>query len=410
VQALIGSILDGDGGFEDWPCERISLRDYTPADYNPRTISDDGLKRLAKSLKGNGQLDTITVNRRSGNLVSGHQRVMVLLAAGVTEAWARVVDMGDAEEKAANIAANNRSAQGEFDDELLAPLLVELRDLDVELEDFSIDLTGFSEQEAEEKIDEAGLSAKPPPQSDEDDIPETEEDTPIVSRTGDLWTLGDHRVLCGDSTKAEDVQRLGAGGSEVVTDPPYGIGYEYSAHDDSSNAKNATLVDAVLSLCGDSVVWTPGLMNLSRELTKHPDAKVACWHKGFAQAGNGIGGASTWEPILIVNARRKKLVNDYLHFGTDREPGLRDDHPCPKPVNLWECLIASLTDGDVYDPFLGSGTTLIACEKLNRRCFGMEIDPRYCDVIVRRWEKYTGREATLETDGKTFREIEAERA
>ena len=131
--------------FTDWPIERINLADFAPADYNPRTITPEALERLRKSLAGNGQMDTITVNRRTGNIVSGHQRVKVLLQAGVESVQARVMDVSLDEEKAANIAANARQAQGVFDNGALAELLHEVQN--TEVPDLDIGRTAVSKEE-----------------------------------------------------------------------------------------------------------------------------------------------------------------------------------------------------------------------------------------------------------------------
>ena len=204
-------------------------------------------------------------------------------------------------------------------------------------------------------------------------------------QAGDLWRVGEHRLLCGDSTKREDVERLMGGETQAdtMTDPPYGIGYAYDKHADTPDG-NAALVEAVLAIAPGAKIFTPGKMNLARELKRFPTAKVLAWHKGFAQAGNGIGGASTWEPVVCVDVDGGTLPNDYLHFSTDREPGLRDSHPCPKPVALFAHLIQHLTKGEIYEPFLGSGTTMVAAENLRRKCYGIEISPDYCAVILER--------------------------
>ena len=142
-------------------------------------------------------------------------------------------------------------------------------------------------------------------------------------------------------------------------------------------------------------------MYLDRDIVRFGKDNFAVWHKKFAIAGNGIGGASTWEPILILNPQKKGLNNDVLVIKTDKEfvngKNLRELHSCPKPVGLYQELIDSLSENksNIFEPFCGSGTTLIACEKTNRKCFGMEISPRYCDVIINRWEEFTGKKAVL---------------
>jgi DNA modification methylase len=209
--------------------------------------------------------------------------------------------------------------------------------------------------------------------------------------------------MCGDSTSITDVEKLmdGKKADMIFTDPPYGIGYEYDEHQDKDNDANSQLVWDVFVLHDCGKVWTSGLMNLARDIERFGKTKVAVWHKKFAMAGNGIGGASTWEPVLIINPQKRGLNNDVLVIKTDKEfvdgVNLRELHSCPKPVGLYEELINSLSEQKsyVFEPFCGSGTTLIAAEKTGRKCFGMEISPRYCDVIVKRWEDFTGKKAIL---------------
>jgi len=179
--------------------------------------------------------------------------------------------------------------------------------------------------------------------------------------------------------------------STLVSDPPYGIGYKYDTHDDSSNQQNQELIMRAWELGPEAKVWTCGLMNLVRDLAWNPSAKVLCWHKGFAQAGNGLGGASTWEPVLVVGVKGGTLPNDYLHFGTDRIEGLRDLHSCPKPFALFGHLIEHLAGEVIYEPFSGSGTTIIACENLGRRCRAVEISPAYVAVALQRFYDHCGK-------------------
>jgi hypothetical protein len=203
--------------------------------------------------------------------------------------------------------------------------------------------------------------------------------------------------VCGDCTDKAVVERVMGGerADTLVSDPPYGIGYEYDVHSDASNEQNKHLVMSSWKLAPDAKVWTPGLMNLERDLIWNPGAKVLCWHKGFAQAGSGLGGASTWEPVLVVNVKGGTLPDDYLHFGTDRVNGLRELHSCPKPIALFEHLIEHLAGELIYEPFSGSGTTIIACERLGRKCRAVEISPAYCAVAIQRWVDVTGGEPVL---------------
>ncbi len=374
-----------------------------PAPYNPRKIEAKALDGLAASVAEFGDLSGIVWNKRTGHVVAGHQRIKALKAKGATfdgqtNAYVlgkarfpvRVVDWSDTVERAANITANNPHIAGDF--------TAEIDDLLKELE---ADFDGFADLNLGELLGAGGAT-------DPDDVPEHRE--AVVSKPGDLWVMGEHRLLCGDCTAPDGVRALlGGAAFDTVTDPPYGIGCEYQGHDDNNSHTNASLVANAMLLFRGGWIWTPGQMNLARELARWPDARALCWHKGFAAAGNGLGGASTWEPVLVRGVKGGRLPNDYLHFGTDREPGLRDSHPCPKPVALYVHLIRHLTVVGVYEPFCGSGTTIIAAEQLGRKCYAIEIAPQYVDVAVRRWQNFTEQEATLDGDARTFAEIEKKR-
>lgn len=172
----------------------------------------------------------------------------------------------------------------------------------------------------------------------------------------------------------------------------------------------------MFALAPPAKVWSPGGNNLARDIVRFGKAKVLYWHKRFAAAGNGLGGASTVEPVLVVGPpKHRALANDYLDFKTDRVEvagkSLRELHPCPKPAALYAHLAEAFCakGGAIYEPFSGSGTTLIAAEMTGRRCFAIELSPAYVDVAVLRWEAFTDRTATLEATGQTFREVADER-
>jgi DNA modification methylase len=301
-------------------------------------------------------------------------------------------DMTESQKKAYIIADNKLAMNAGWDMDFLK---LELQDL--EDADFDLTLTGFDDKELDQLLApeiEEGLT-------DEDAVPEAPEEP--KTKLGDIYILGNHRLMCGDSTSIDAIDKLmdGNKANMVFTDPPYGIGYEYDEHQDNDNEANAQLVWDVFALHDCGKVWTPGLMNLARDIDRFGKTKVAVWHKKFAMAGNGIGGASTWEPILILNPSEKSLNNDVIVLKTDKEfvggQNLRELHSCPKPVGLYEELISSLSKPKdiIFEPFCGSGTTLIASEKTGRKCYGMEMSPKYCDVIVKRWEEFTGKKAVL---------------
>ena len=373
-----------------YPCLLTKkINEISSAKYNPRKITDEAMGRLTKSLAEFGNIQPITWNVRTGNVVGGHQRLKVYKAMGKTDVDVWAVDLDEQKEKAANIALNKLS--GEFDMPMLKDILEEIDTGDLDME-----ITGFGMDEIALMMEDAH------PEVTEDEVPEVPVDA--ITKLGDLWLLGEHRLLCGDSTDPKDVNTLmdGSKADCLISDPPYGIGYEYKNHDDSDNKTNSILVEKVFSFAPEFKVWTPGLPNLGRDIARFGKTKVLVWFKKFAAAGNGLGGASVWEPILVTGKPLVSLLKtDVIECMTDRievdGKSLRELHSCPKPVSLYAKLIESFTERNhsIYEPFCGSGTTLIAAEQLGRKCYGMEISPNYCDVIVKRWENLTGKKATL---------------
>jgi hypothetical protein len=401
------------------PLER--LRD---ARVNPRTHDDAQLRQLANSIRRFGWTRPVFYDYAADEKVVGHGATgaariiyesgeLIYLAPGKERGGAAlprgmvpVLDVTGwtPEERRAYLLADNALAeQAGWDYGLLAS---ELRFLDTA--NFDIGLLGFSPAQ----LDDILAPQRAATAADPDEVPGLEEIA--VTSAGDLWRLGNHRLLCGDATSPKDVATLleKTKADLCLTDPPYGIGYGYAKHDDRDNDANAQLVAAVFKLAPAAKVWTPGLNNLARDIARFGHAKLVIWHKGFAAAGNGLGGASTIEPVLVLDPPRANLPDNYMRVNTDREQlngqSLRDLHPCPKPVEMYERLARAFSNRGqiIYEPFGGSGTTLIACERTGRACRAMEIDPAYCDVIVRRWQSVTGREATL--GGKTFEQVSAE--
>lgn len=307
----------------------------------------------------------------------------------------------DAQKRALVIADNKLALNAGWDADLLSSEIEGLSE-----DGFDLSLLGFNEDELA-----ALLADKTEGLTDPDSIPDAPEEP--VSVPGDVWLLGKHRIVCGDSTDADVVAKVeGSECAMMLSDPPYGLGYEYAEHDDSDNDANAKLVADVFSLAPVAKCWTPGLNNLARDISRFGKSRVIVWSKGFAAAGNGLGGASTWEPVLTVGRTpERKLKNDVLQLKTDRltvdGKSLRDLHSCPKPVALYEALVDALTKPGqrVYEPFSGSGTTIIACEKSGRECRAVELTPAYVDVAVKRWQEFTGDDARHETTGLTFSDM-----
>jgi DNA modification methylase len=384
--------------------ELVPIKALKPYSKNRNDHPQDQIERLAKLLEYQGQRAPIIVGTIPGmtsdkqtdpRIVKGHGTAEAIDLLGEESAAVVYQAFENEEQRYAFVQSDNAIASwAELD---LAGINQDIGELGP---DFDIDLLGIKDfviEPADKYGDGEG----------EDEVPETPKTA--RSQRGDLFTLGSHRLLCGDSTDSADVARLmnGEKADMVFTDPPYGIGYEYASHDDSSADENEQLVAAALLAHDCGKVWTPGLMNLARDIRRFGEAKVAVWYKKFAQAGSGLGGASTWEPILILNPSRKELPNDVLVVMTEREElngqSLRELHSCPKPVNLYEQLLNALSNSKerIFEPFCGSGTTLIACEKTGRACRGMEITPAYCDVILDRFAKFSGIDPLRQNDDGT---------
>ncbi len=363
----------------------VPLSKLKPHPGNPNKHPPEQIALLAKVIAAQGWRNPIVVSNRSGLITKGHARREAALSLKCATVPVDYQDYATESEELADMIADNRIAElAEADRSML-------RELAEQLDDgaFDMDLTGFDHDALEE------LMTAAPPDSDIDAEPQIDKAEELrvkwgVER-GQIWELGEHRIMCGDAASANGFVE----GDTMVTDPPYGIGYKYRNHNDQSNSANLDLVKRVMQGFKGPRIWTCGLMNLARDLAWNPTAKVLCWHKGFAAAGNGIGGASTWEPVLSVEVKGGTLPDDYLHFGTDRVEGLRDKHPCPKPTGLFAHLIRYLGGKTIWEPFLGSGTTLIACEQLGRKCRAMEIDPGYVAVSIQRWADATGKTPRL---------------
>jgi len=401
----------------NYPCLLIKkIIEISPSKYNPRTISDESMGRLTKSLAEFGNIQPITWNARTGNVVGGHQRLKVYQAMGKTEVEVWAVDLSEQKEKAANIALNKLS--GEFDMPMLKDILEEIDTGDLDME-----VTGFAMDEIAEMME----SVHP---IEEDEVPEVPVDA--ITKLGDLWLLGEHRVLCGDSTSEADVARLmnGEKADMVFTDPPYNIRfggtmsntskngimikhkgmnskYNPIENDKKTESEFYDFICKTLSIiqikCDGAWYMSFGSANLHELLRPITDLgieykSIIIWVKNQSPMGGGAY-RRKYEPIIYGNFSNKFYGKPYAEddvWEFDRTHK-NDLHPTMKPIDLIANAInhGSLSGCSVLDLFLGSGSTLIAAEQLGRKCYGMEISPNYCDVIVKRWENLTGKKATL---------------
>ena len=409
--------------------KNVSLNELTPSPYNPRKISSEALEGLEASINRFGLVQEIVVNRRSMKIIGGHQRVEVLRRQGIDIIPVVFVDLDEQDEKALNLALNNPHICGEFDLDRLEPLLREIEEIDESLyDDLRLDMLSL-EMLGEPDVPEFEGLTEP------DDVPEPPV-TP-VTQPGDLWILGDHRLLCGDSGKAEDVIRLMDGNRAVLfaTDPPYLVDYDGGNHPNSKagwQKDGAAAQDRgeVYGLTWDASAQGVELYeNFIREAIAHAITDHAawyCWHASRRQAML----ESVWEKFgafvhqQIVWAKDRGVLgrswylwqHELCFFGwiKGNKPVRRSgdypstvwemptvkafeatEHPTSKPVELFAIPMRQHTKGQdiCYEPFSGSGSQIIAAEQLGRRCYAMEIEPVYVDVAVTRWEQFTGRKA-----------------
>ena len=372
--------------------QQIDPAKLTPADYNPRKISDHQAEALKRSLDRWGFVEPIVANKRTGRIVGGHQRLDGALALALPEVPVHWIDVDESSEKALNIALNKIS--GDWDNALLGTLLAELEQGGQDLEDL-----GFDPDELQAIIDAA--APEPELTGDLDAIPEPP--AVPITQPGDLWQLGEHRLLCGDSTKAEDVARLmgGAKADAVVTDPPYGMNFQSNhrseAHQPIDGDSTTHLLCWVAGLKADHSVYAWCRWDNLADVPK-PKSLVTWvknnWSMGDLEHEHG----RQTEVCLFYPGPKHRWPNgrpsDVIYHDRTGNP----EHPTQKPVSLMEEVIG-WTEGFIFDPFVGSGTTIIAAEQAGRRCFAMELSPAYCDVAVTRWEKATGRKAERVSNG-----------
>ena len=369
-----------------------------PAEYNPRKKLKKGdreYKKILDSIEEFGFADPLVVNADM-TIIGGHQRLTVAQDLGYTEVPCAVVDIDKTREKALNIALNKIT--GQWDDNLLAELLEDIANSG----DFDIGKTGFDPPEIGElfnKLHEKKVK------EDNFDI-DSELKQPVFSKLGDLWLIGKHRVICGDSTGEEVYTRLmdGQKANLVLTDPPYGVDVEETAGKiQNDNLPDAEFYDFLLSAfrCMQANLADDGSIYVW-----HADTKGLIFRKAYEDAGFYLSGCCIWKKNALVLGRSPyQWIHEPCLFGwkkggkhqwyADRKqvtvweydkPKSSPDHPTTKPVTLmaYPMKNSTMTNGIVLDPFLGSGSTLIACMETDRVCRGIELDPKFVDCIVKR--------------------------
>jgi DNA modification methylase len=404
----------------------VSVDALIPYARNARTHTDEQVAQIAASIAEFGWTNPILTDGAKG-LIAGHGRLAAARKLGLKEV--PVIELGhltDTQKKAYILADNRIALNAGWDEELLKLELVELQDAGVEL-----DLLGFGDEELAALLggdsESAGLT-------DDDAVPEIPQEP--VSKPGDLWVLGNHRLLCGDSTVLSDVERLMNGqlADMAFTDPPYNVDYGNNAKDKMRGKDRRIMNDALgdgfyqflYDACLNLLVVTKGACYVSMSSSELHTLQKAWTDAGgkwstfiiWAKNTFTLGRADyqrQYEPILYG----WKQGTDHFWCG-DRDqsdiwnynkPRVNDLHPTMKPVELVERAIknSSKSRDIVIDLFGGSGTTMIACEKTSRHARLMELDPKFVDVIVSRWESYSGQKAILEDCEISFAEVAKQR-
>lgn len=403
---------------------KISIKDIQPAKYNPRKDlkpGDPAYEKLKRSMTEFGYVEPIIWNEETGNIVGGHQRYKVLVAEGNTEVECVVVKLSPEREKALNVALNK--VTGDWEVEALADLIKEL-----EAEDFDVTLTGFDAAEIDDLFSQ--VHDKDAEDDDYDVNKALEEDT--IVKQGDIWILGRHRLMCGDATKAEDVTRLmdGKKGNLVLTDPPYNVDFTSSSglqiqNDKQEDKQFYSFLLSAFKNMADNIA--PG----ASAYVFHADTEGLNFRKAFIEAGFHLSGVCIWKKNSLVLGRspyqwmHEPILFGWLKGGKHRwytgraettvwdydKPKKNGEHPTMKPVPLlcYPIKNSSQVNGIVVDTFGGSGSTLIACEQIDRICYTMEIDPKYATVIIKRFIQQVGtdEEVFLLRDGEkiSYKEV-----
>ena len=398
----------------------VSVDRLTASPYNPRRMPESEREKLTRSIKEFGFVEPVVVRKQDDTVIGGHQRTEAAKALGLKKVPVVYVDVSEEQAKTLNIALNRIT--GQWDLPKLGSLLEELRDLP----DLDETLSGFDEQEMDELLAELERQQLPSPYEDTFEeaaevLQAQREAAPTRVSTGDLWQLGRHRLYCGDSLAPGALEQLcdGRKVDVVLTDPPYGIGYrstlarrgrrKKAIANDREEEFDGFLARALPSIKGvmkrgSALYWFAGggggepvLAKALLAIAEHFRLlNTLVWDK--IDPGLGWRWRRTWEAIIEASVGKPRV----WHGGTNARNVLRcakaipqsHEHPTPKPVPLLEDIIraAAPSRGIILDPFAGSGPTLIAAERTARTCYAVELEPRYCDIILARWEALTGSE------------------
>lgn len=396
--------------------DMIATDKLVPYILNSRTHSDEQVAQIAASIKEFGFTNPVLIDGDCG-IIAGHGRVLAARKLGIDTVPCITLDhLTDAQKRAYVIADNKLALNAGWDDELLRVELDELAELG-----FDLELTGFSLDEIE------ALQVDPEPEeglTDEDAVPEAPAES--VTVLGDVWQLGEHRVMCGDSTSIDAFATLMAGSAAdmIFTDPPYGMSY-----DGGRSKKNFGMIKNDDAQGGALVDLVRDAIATARANSKDGASAYVCFpwrtysefEAALVSCGLEVNCCIVWDKKSVgLGHQDYRPQHEFIFYSKGGQfYGDRSQsdvwymsrgntsayvHPTQKPVELIEKAISNSSKGGdvVIDCFGGSGSTLIACEKTGRHARLMELDPKYCDVIVKRWQDFTGKEAIHEATGKTF--------
>lgn len=396
----------------------VPIAKLVPYINNARTHSPEQIMKLRSSLREFGFINPVIIDRDYG-VIAGHGRILAAKEEGITEVPCVFADhLTEAQKKAYILADNRMAMDAGWDEELLR---VEIEALQAEA--FDVSLTGFDPNEIDDLFKE---NLKGGLHDDDFDI-EAELKKPTFTKAGDVWTLGRHRLVCGDSTKKETYSILmeGKKANLVLTDPPYNVNYEGTA----GKIKNDHMAnDAFYQFLLDAFTNMEAVMADDASIyVFHADTEGLNFRRAFVDAGFYLSGCCIWKKNSLVLGRSPyQWIHEPVLFGWKKsgkhawyagrkettvweydKPKKNADHPTMKPIALlaYPIMNSSMTGTIVLDPFGGSGSTLIACEQSDRTCYTVELDEKFCDVIVKRYIEQVGSPdgVTVQRDGVTFR-------
>ena len=385
------------------------VQDLIPYVNNSRTHSEEQVNQIVASINEFGFTNPLLIDEKD-NIIAGHGRLLASKKLKMDEVPCIVLSgLTEAQKKAYIIADNKMALNAGWDEELLKIELENLKELD-----FDLELTGFNVDELDDIF-----QAEEEQEIVEDEVPEVPEEP--KAKLGDIYQLGNHRLMCGDSTSEEDVAKLmnGVKADMVFTDPPYGMNLDTDYSKMEGNGRKGKTYSKVIGdnedfkddliktvfdnfdYCNEIFLW--GVDYYFDLIPDFKNGNLIVWDKTL-QTNGDAGYNSEFELLWTKNQHKKEVIhfNWFRYFGLSAQDMKTREHPTQKPLQVITPFIEKYSNKNnvIVDIYGGSGSTLIACEQLNRNCYMMELDPHYIDVIIQRWENFTGEKAVLLNEGE----------